>query len=148
MADDLEKTEEPTSKKIEDARNEGNVPKSQDASGVFTLFVAILAFLMLFPYMSRHIIFLFQYYFSLLGTHIDKTSLIDIAIVTIKEFFLIVMPLSIAVAIAGIVAAGAQFGFLFTTKLFTPALRSAPLNANVPGSTDAFVSFTTISGSG
>ena len=31
MADDAEKTEEPTAKKIEDARKEGNVPKSQDA---------------------------------------------------------------------------------------------------------------------
>lgn len=29
--EDQEKTEEPTSKKIEDARKEGNVPKSQDA---------------------------------------------------------------------------------------------------------------------
>lgn len=48
MADDQEKTEEPTAKKIEDARKEGNVPKSQDASGVMTLFVAILAFLLLF----------------------------------------------------------------------------------------------------
>jgi flagellar biosynthetic protein FlhB len=120
MADDAEKTEEPTSKKIEDARNEGNVPKSQDTAGVITLFIAILAFLMLFQHMNTHIVYLFKYYFSLLGTHIDKASLIDIAIVTIKEFLLIVMPLSIAVAIAGIIAAVAQFGFLFTTKAIMP----------------------------
>ncbi len=120
MADDLEKTEEPTSKKIEDAREEGNVPKSQDTSGVVTLFVAILAFLMLFPYMSFHMLQLFKYYFSLIGMSVDRAFMLDIAIVTIKEFFLIVMPLSIAVAIAGIVAAVAQFGFLFTTKAITP----------------------------
>lgn len=120
MADDAEKTEEPTSKKIEDARNEGNVPKSQDTAGVITLFIAILAFLMLFQHMNTHIVYLFKYYFSLLGTPIDKASLIDIAIVTIKEFLLIVMPLSIAVAIAGIIAAVAQFGFLFTTKAIMP----------------------------
>ena len=57
MADDAEKTEEATPKKIEDARKEGNVPKSQDASGVITLFVALLALLMLFPFISKH----FQY---------------------------------------------------------------------------------------
>ena len=62
MADDQEKTEEPTDKKIEDARKEGNVPKSQDTSGVITLFVAILAVLMLFPYMANHMLFLFKYY--------------------------------------------------------------------------------------
>lgn len=120
MADDAEKTEEPTPKKIEDARKEGNVPKSQDTSGVAALFVAILAFLMLFPYMSKHVIELFKYYFSILGMPIDRALMIDIAIVSIKEFLLIVMPLSISVAIAGIVAAVAQFGFLFTTKSITP----------------------------
>jgi len=120
MADDAEKTEEPTPKKIEDARKEGNVPKSQDTSGVAALFVAIFAFLMLFPYMSKHVVDLFKYYFSILGMPIDRALMIDIAIVSIKEFLLIVMPLSIAVAIAGVVAALAQFGFLFTTKSITP----------------------------
>ncbi|MDO9265785.1 MAG: flagellar biosynthesis protein FlhB [Sulfurimonas sp.] len=120
MADDAEKTEEPTAKKIEDARKEGNVPKSQDASGVITLFVAIIAFLLLFPYMSAHMIFLFKYYFSLIGVSVDRALMVNIAIVTSKEFLLIVMPLSISVAIAGVVAAIAQFGFLFTTKAIMP----------------------------
>jgi flagellar biosynthetic protein FlhB len=122
MADDQEKTEEPTDKKIADARKEGNVPKSQDASGVITLFVALLAFLMLFPYMTSHVVLLFKYYFSLLGTHLDKAIMIDIAFVTIKETLFIVMPISIAVAVSGIVAAMAQFGFLFTTDAIVPKL--------------------------
>ncbi|WP_151900798.1 flagellar biosynthesis protein FlhB [Sulfurimonas hydrogeniphila] len=120
MADDAEKTEEPTPKKIEDARKEGNVPKSQDTSGVITLFVAILGILMLFPYMATHMIRLFQYYFSLIGMSVDKLFAIDIAIVTIREFLLMVIPLAAAVAIAGVVAALAQFGFLFTTKAIMP----------------------------
>ncbi len=120
MADDQEKTEEPTPKKIEDARKEGNVPKSQDTSGVVTLFVAILAILMLFPYMAKHMILLAQYYFSLIGTPLDKLFMINIAIVTIREFLLIIMPLAIAVAISGVIAALAQFGFLFTTKAIVP----------------------------
>ena len=120
MADDQEKTEEPTDKKIEDARKEGNVPKSQDTSGVITLFVAILAFLMLFPFMAKHTIILFQYYFSLIGTPLDKLFMVDIAIVTIREFLLIIMPLAIAVAIAGVIAAISQFGFLFTVQAIQP----------------------------
>ncbi len=123
MADDQEKTEEPTPKKIEDARKEGNVPKSQDTSGVITLFVAILATLLLFPYMAKHMLFLFQYYFSLIGTPLDKSFMIDIAVVTIREFLLIIMPLAISVAIAGVIAALAQFGFLFTTKAVMPDLK-------------------------
>lgn len=123
MADDAEKTEEPTPKKIDDARKEGNVPKSQDTSGVITLFVAILAVLMLFPFMAKHMILLFKYYFSLIGTPLDKLFMLDIAIVTIREFLFMVMPLATAVAIAGVVAALAQFGFLFTTKAITPDLK-------------------------
>ncbi|MGE4510850.1 MAG: flagellar biosynthesis protein FlhB [Sulfurimonadaceae bacterium] len=123
MADDLEKTEEPTAKKIEDARKEGNVPKSQDTSGVITLFVAILAFLMLFPFMSEHVMSLSRYYFSLIGTPLEKLFMIDIALVTAREVFLIVLPVALSVAIAGILASLAQFGFLFTTKALMPDLK-------------------------
>ncbi len=120
MADDAEKTEEPTPKKIEDARKEGNVPKSQDASGVITLFVAILAVLMLFPFMAKQVILLFKYYFSLIGMPLDKSFMIDIAIVTFEHLMLIILPLAIAVAIAGVIAALAQFGFLFTLDAIQP----------------------------
>ena len=120
MADDAEKTEEPTSKKIEDARKEGNVPKSQDASGVITLFVAILAILLLFPFMADHMLKLFKYYFSLVGRPLDKVFMVDIAFVTIRETLLMVLPLAIAVAIAGVIAALSQFGFLFTTDAIQP----------------------------
>ena len=123
MADDAEKTEEPTPKKLEDARKEGNVPKSQDASGVVTLFVAILAFLMLFPFMAKHMFALFSYYISLIGTPLNKLLMVNIAIVTIKEFLLMVIPLASAVAIAGIIGAVSQFGFLFSTKSITPDLK-------------------------
>ncbi len=123
MADDAEKTEEPTPKKIEDARKEGNVPKSQDVSGVITLFVAILSMLMLFPFMAKHMILLAKYYFSLIGTPIDNLFAIDVAIVTARELLLVVLPIATAVAIAGVIAALAQFGFLFTTKAITPDLK-------------------------
>jgi flagellar biosynthetic protein FlhB len=154
MADDAEKTEEPTPKKIEDARKEGNVPKSQDASGVGTLFIAILAFLMLFPFMSKHMIGLFEYYFSLQGTPLTSRSMVDIAVVTIREFLIIIMPMAIAVAIAGVIAALAQFGFLFTTKAIVPDLKKIdPIKGTknlfsmkklIEGVKTTFKSFTTL----
>ncbi len=154
MADDQEKTEEPTPKKIEDARKEGNVPKSQDASGTVTLFVAILAFLMLFPFMAKHMILLFQYYFSLIGSPLDKASMIDIALVTIREFLLMVLPLATAVAIAGIIAAFSQFGFLFTSKAIMPDFKKIDpikgtknlfsLKKMIEGIKITFKSFTTL----
>ena len=123
MADDQEKTEEPTAKKIEDAREEGNVPNSRDTSGVFTLFVAILGLLLIFPFMQEHMFFLVKHLFSLQGMEITRTNIIDIAFIIMREFLLIVLPLAIVVAISGVIGALSQFGFVFTTKPLSPDLK-------------------------
>ncbi len=98
MADDQEKTEEPTSKKIEDARKEGNVPKSQDTSSFATLFVAIIAFLGLFSMMERHIVKLYIYLQSFIGVELTKNTVMQISIATMGEMLLIILPLAIIVA--------------------------------------------------
>ncbi|MEA1920879.1 MAG: flagellar biosynthesis protein FlhB [Campylobacterota bacterium] len=120
MADDQEKTEEPTSKKIEDARKEGNVPNSRDTSGVFTLFVAIIGLLLLSSYMEERVMNLVYHLFSLQGMELNQANMIDIAYICMKEFLFIVLPLAIVVAISGIIGALAQFGFIFTTKPLVP----------------------------
>ena len=121
MAEDTgEKTEEPTPKKIEDARKKGDVAKSQDVSGVLTLFVAILAFLMLFKFMAEHIFELMHYYFSLFGTRLSEGELVNIAVITAKEFVLILVPLALTIMIAGIASSFAQFGFLFNADAIAP----------------------------
>ncbi len=120
MADDQEKTEEPTDKKIEDARKEGNVPKSQDMSGLFTLFVAILGFLLLFNFIIDHYFNLYRYYYSLFTQEFNRELVFELAFITMREFLIMVIPLAILVAIAGVGASFSQFGFLFTTKPLIP----------------------------
>lgn len=120
MADDAEKTEEPTQKKIDDARLEGNVPKSQDMSGLFTLFVAILGFLLLFDFIVDHYFNLYRYYYSLFTRELDKELVFEIGFISLREILIMVVPLALVVAIAGVGAGLAQFGFLFTTKPLMP----------------------------
>lgn len=122
MADDQEKTEEPSSKKIEDARKDGNVAKSQDASAFVTLVVALAAFLGLLSWIQSRVVYLYYYYQSLIGTEITKEATLQISIITFREIIFMVIPLSVAVAIAGIVANVMQTGFLFTTKPLMPDL--------------------------
>lgn len=122
-ADDQEKTEEPTSKKIEDARKEGNVPKSQDTSSFVTLIVALAVVFVMFPYLEDRIRNLYMYYHELMGEEITKTIVISMAIVSLRELGLMILPISIAVAMAGVLAGLMQFGFLFTTKSITPDLK-------------------------
>ena len=120
MADDQEKTEEPTAKKIEDARQEGNVPKSQDTAGIIILFVAIMALLMLLPFISEHLLSLVRYYFSLMNHPLEEVNLVDIAFITFREFILMVLPFTAIVALAGVAGTVAQIGFNFTTKPLSP----------------------------
>lgn len=120
MADDQEKTEEPTQKKIDDARLEGNVPKSQDMSGLFTLFVAILAFLLLFNFIVDHYFNLYRFYYSMFDQEFNRELVFEIAVITMREFLIMVIPLSLLVALAGVGAGISQFGFLFTTKPLIP----------------------------
>ncbi len=123
MADDLEKTEEPTAKKIEDARKEGNVPKSQDMAGIATLFVAILAFLLLFGFIAERMDALVRYYLTLIGVPLEREALFDLMLVTMREFLIMTLPLSLIVAVAGVIGNVAQFGFLFTTQPLVPDLK-------------------------
>jgi len=120
MADDQEKTEEPTSKKIEDARKDGNVPKSQDTSSFVTLVVAIGAFFALFPYIKERMFNLYWFVQSYIGIDLDKNDVHILMITILKEFALMVLPLAAIVALSGILASVIQFGFLSTTKPLIP----------------------------
>lgn len=120
MADDMEKTEEPTSKKLSDAREEGNVPKSQDIAGVIVLFVAILTVMMMFTFISERILDLTRYYFSVLNEPVDREGMLDLAFVTFRETLIMTVPFALVVAIAGVAGNVVQFGFNFTTKPLTP----------------------------
>ena len=120
MADDQEKTEEATSKKIEDARKDGNIPKSQDTSAFITLVVALGSFLALLSWIESRIIYLYHYYQSLIGTEITKEVTLQMSMISLREVVFMVIPLALAVAIAGILANVMQTGFLFTTKPLMP----------------------------
>lgn len=120
MADDQEKTEEPTSKKLEDARQKGNVPKSQDASGFVTLLVGIIALVFLLSFMGERLIKLYIYYQNLIGVELTKELFFKIVIHTMLQVILIILPVAVSIMIAGILSNVMQFGFLFTTEPLTP----------------------------
>ncbi|MCR4941829.1 MAG: flagellar biosynthesis protein FlhB [Campylobacter sp.] len=120
--DDQEKTEEPTSKKIEDAKKEGNVPKSQDFSGFVTLVVGIGMLIALMDFMREQVVLLYRYFMSFIGTQLSPANIYELAINTIGRFLLIILPILICVAISAVLVNIMQFGFLFTTKPIIPNL--------------------------
>ncbi|EOX5590620.1 flagellar biosynthesis protein FlhB [Campylobacter upsaliensis] len=120
--EDQEKTEEPTSKKIEDARQEGNVPKSQDAAAVVTLIVAITLLLFLLGFMGERVANLYRYYQSFIGVKFDLRIIQVIMMKSIFEVLIILAPIVLSIMVAGIIGNVMQFGFIFTTKPIMPNL--------------------------
>jgi flagellar biosynthetic protein FlhB len=115
-ADDQEKTEEPTSKKIADARKEGNVPKSQEVSALVSMLIGLIMLFVMFWYMTSGIIDLYQYYNSFFNNEFTVPLMINIAYTSVIEIVKIVAPMFIALIIAGVIGNVSQFGFLLTSK--------------------------------
>ena len=118
--EDQEKTEEPTLKKIEDSRKDGNVPKSQDLSGFVTLVIAIGVLLAMLNFMKDQIISLYIYYSKFIGQPLTLPTVKMIVVNTFGRALLMILPVCICVAVAGIIANVMQFGFIFTTKPIMP----------------------------
>ena len=120
MADDQEKTEEPTAKKIEKAREEGNVAKSQDVSGFVTLVVGIVVLITYLRYMFNELEKFYIYYMGFIGKELTLHLFFNIVFETMLKIIILIAPLALAIMIAGILGNVGQFGFNFTTKVLQP----------------------------
>jgi len=120
MADDMEKTEEPTPKKLEDARKEGNIAKSMEMSSFVVLLVASMVIVFYLKYIAYYMEEFYKFYTSFIGVELTKNVVFLIVLESAKYFFIVMAPVFIALILAGIIGNVGQFGFLFTTKPLIP----------------------------
>ena len=111
MADD-DKTEEPTSKKIEDARNEGNIAKSAEISGAVILTLGTMYLLFFSSYSLMEIKKLMMFSYSFIGQELDGPLFYAITSQMIITFIKALAPLFILVIVLALVSNWFQFGFL------------------------------------
>ncbi|MDR2033713.1 MAG: flagellar biosynthesis protein FlhB [Helicobacteraceae bacterium] len=122
MADETggEKTEEATPKRIEDAKKEGNVPKSVDMAGFIALCAATLGFAALFGFIVSGLTAFFRYCLSYSGRELNMSLLSGAGLTSVLETLKLALPLAILVAIFGAIGYVAQFGFIFSLKPLQP----------------------------
>jgi len=124
MADDgKDKTEEPTAKKLSEARNEGKVAKSVEinslavfGSGLIVLYITKSAFGEQFADFARNM------FSSLDSLDLNKTMLQTYFLKWALFFFSITAPVIIAILFVSIVSNVAQIGLQFSGKVFKPKL--------------------------
>ena len=126
---DGEKTEEPTSKKREDARKKGQVARSQELNTGFVLLIGFLILRILWEYIYVNI----AEYTVYIYTHLSEiTSTEDITELFIGVMILLaktVLPIMFAILIVGLAINCFQVGLMFSTEKLEPKLENLnPIN--------------------
>ncbi|MFI4892478.1 MAG: flagellar biosynthesis protein FlhB [Phycisphaerales bacterium JB058] len=125
MAEDLgEKTEDPTGKKLSDARSRGKIAKSKDLSGAIDLIAAALVLAMLGTYISGEFADLMTR--TLGSAPVGQSNPFDYIAPALhqaaRSVVVTVGPVMVLMFVVILIAHFAQVGPLFTTKPVTPDL--------------------------
>ena len=112
MSEDEEKTEEPTDKKIEDAKKEGNVAKSQEVVGAAILTLGSIYLMFFSTHLFDEIKKMMRFVFGFIGKDMDGTVYYSITYTVVSTVIYALMPIFILVLILIFVFSWAQFGMV------------------------------------
>lgn len=118
-AEDEGRTEEPTEHKIQKAREEGKVAKSQDVTSSIILLFSVVALLILARYIFNNALEMVTY-FVRRSTEIDIAGDSTVMRAFYGYFIRLTLPIAMVAFAAAILGNVVQVGFLFTTKTITP----------------------------
>ena len=118
-AEDEGRTEQPSEYKLEKARKEGRVAKSQEISGALVLLLCVVTIVFLAKWFFNEIITVFRFYFTQAGTYDVKNPTF------LPAFFNViikcVLPIGLISAVSGVLANIIQTrGFIFSLKPIEP----------------------------
>jgi len=118
-----EKSLPASARKIERARNDGNIPKSQDMNAVVALAAALLVLLVFGGYMMRSMIGMGQFYLANAHTLAEPhTAFRSIMFHSVMMLGITVGPFGAAMVVAALVVNYLQVGVLFTAKAMQPKM--------------------------
>src|SRR5574344_1282639 len=117
MADD-EKTEEPTSKKLEDARNEGNVGKSIEVVGAAVLNLGSIYLIFFSDHLFFEIKNTMKYIYGFMTEELTSATYFTITYAVSMTLMKALMPIFLFIFVIALVGNWMQFGFLSTPLKF------------------------------
>lgn len=120
---DQEKTESATPKKREDARKKGNVPQSREIPSVFVLLSSLSVFYFAGGWMFGQLGEIMRAVFNQITySHLGVASTHTLFWQLFLKVILLLSPLLLVVAVAGIAGNVSQFGFMLTGEKLRPKL--------------------------
>jgi flagellar biosynthetic protein FlhB len=118
-AEDEGRTEEPSEYKIQKAREEGRVAKSQELVGALGLLLPALLLAFIGPSMMRTCVEMLRFFLSR-STELDPAGDQFVAGLFFQYFARLALPIVIVAMLSGIFSNLVQTGLLFTTKPLVP----------------------------
>ena len=118
-AEDEGRTEEPSEHRLEQARKEGRVAKSQDISSALILLLGIVVLIFLGKWFLSQCIYIFNYYFS--RAHEPDVRDANLMSAFLINYLQMLAPVGLVAIIAAVISNIIQNkGFIFTTKPLEP----------------------------
>lgn len=124
-----EKTEEPTQKRLQDAKKEGQVPRSKELSTMALLLIASVSLVLSAGFLARHLIVIMRLNFNIEREKIfDTATMLQFLGASLNDAIFAIFPLILALMLAGILAPILLGGWVFSGKIIQPKLnRISPL---------------------
>ena len=128
QSDDSQKTEDPTQKRIEEAREKGQVAKSQEINHWFTFLGMTLLILVFAPSLMRGVVdSLYRFMERPHAIRLDGHQLREVLMETLMQLGLVLLvPMSVLVLTA-LIAGLIQNGLIVSTESITPKLEKLSL---------------------
>lgn len=132
MAKDPSRTEQATPKRLNKARGEGNVAKSQEVSKTMSVFGGFVILTFWLSYMSAELQELFRHFLGQAHTYVEALNEVTVAELGVRLALILakmILPVLLFILILIVVVMRLQVGKLWTTKVFKPKLsKFNPIN--------------------
>ncbi|MCI5968833.1 flagellar biosynthesis protein FlhB [Helicobacter sp.] len=122
MADE-EKTEAPTGRRIQKAREEGNVIKSPDVNAFLGLVVGLALVFLCFNFWVRGLGGVFEQIYQGFSQEFTRSNAMSLTLSLMFQVLYLLAPIFGALMLIGVIANISQSGFLLTTKAIQPKLQ-------------------------
>lgn len=118
-----EKTEQPTSKKMIDARNKGQIAQSKDLNGAVTLLAVFMAFSFFSDFFVENMFSFYIYTMDMIEDTerlFSSNGILQYFSESIQFILRLSLPLLLIALISGLLVSYIQVGFLFTSETLKP----------------------------
>jgi len=119
-----EKTEDPTSRRLQEARNKGDVAKSMEIPSAVVLLAGLMTIYTMSNYMLANFSSMTAHFLANAHTiDIIPGNLTNLVTESMIKMAILTGPVMLAVVLAALIANYAQIGFIFTTEKMMPDIK-------------------------